>query len=134
MTTQGKLDLKGLEEYLEAIVRAGRDIDEAAASAVLAAAEVLQDGMQARVPVRTGNLRAHIRIKGPVREGNETSCEVGVIHDKAFTDDDTARYGNAVEYGTAHTPAQPYIRPALAEDRSKARRAMRGALIEAGLI
>jgi HK97 gp10 family phage protein len=134
MTTQAKLSTKGFEEYLEAIVRAGRDIDAIAADAVLAAAEVLEAGMRARVKVLTGNLRDHIQTKGPIIEGNFTYVEVGVIHDKAFTDADTARYGNALEYGKAHTPAQPYIRPAIAEDSGKARRAMREVLEEAAVL
>ncbi|NMC84292.1 MAG: hypothetical protein GYA58_03300 [Anaerolineaceae bacterium] len=137
MTTHGKLTLNGLEEYLEEIAQAGRDVDEAAARALLAGAEVLEEGMEKRVPVDIGNLRNHIKIKGPEQEGNFIFIEVGVIHDKAFTDAETARYGNVIEYGSASKKgkdAQPYIRPTLAEDKGKARQAMKESLEQDGIL
>lgn len=69
MATSAKLTLKGLEEYLEKIAAAGKDVDEAVAKAVLAGAEVLQEGMQMRAPERTGNLKNNIRIYGPEQDG-----------------------------------------------------------------
>ncbi|GAP11746.1 phage protein, HK97 gp10 family [Bellilinea caldifistulae] len=134
MATKATLTLKGLDEYLEKIAAAGKDVDEAAARAVLAGAEVLQEGMRNRVPVRTGNLRENIRIFGPEWDGNFVFCEVGLIHRRGWTDADTARYGNAQEYGTSSMAAQPYIRPTIAEDGKKARDAMKESLEESGVL
>jgi HK97 gp10 family phage protein len=134
MTTHASLTLKGLEEYLEKVVQAGNDIEEAALRAVLAGAEVIQDGMQNRAPVKTGNLRDHIKIWGPNLDGYEIWAHVGVIHDARFTDDETARYANAQEYGTSSMPAHPYIRPAIDQDSRKARQAMRESLERDGML
>ncbi len=134
MATSAKLTLKGLEEYLEKIAAAGKDVDEAAAKAVLAGAEVLQEGMQMRAPERTGNLRANIRIYGPEQDGNFIFCEIGLIHKRGWTDADTARYGNAQEYGTSSMPAHPFIRPTIQEDRKKAQNAMKESLEESGIL
>lgn len=51
-------------------------------------------------------------------------ADVGVIHKLQFTDEKTAIYANVQEYGSATTPAHPYIRPALDEDKRAARKAM----------
>jgi HK97 gp10 family phage protein len=134
MATSAKLTLKGLEEYLEKIAAAGKDVDEAAARAVLAGAEVFQEGMQRRAPERTGNLKNNIRIYGPEQDGNFVFCEVGLIHRRGWTDADTARYGNAQEYGTSSMPAHPFIRPTLLEDRKKAQDAMKESLEESGIL
>ena len=128
------ISTKGFDEYLERIVAAGRDVDEAAARAVLAGAEVAQEGIQTPAPVLTGNLSDHIKIFGPVQDGNYVSCSVGVIHDLRFTDPETARYANAQEYGTSSMPAHPYIRPTMDEDKAKLRAAIKQSLIEDGTL
>ncbi len=148
MTTQIKFSMRGFEEYLERIAQAGKDVDAAADRALLAAAEILQKGMKSRVPVDTGNLRDHIKIKGPEQDGNYHSVEVGVIHNRQYTDADTARYGNVQEYGrvvdnataidtefgSVRKSAHPYIRPTLKGDASKALKAMRESLKEEKII
>jgi hypothetical protein len=118
MTTTGTFDLNGLDKYLKAIEDAGKDIDEAAATALMVGAKVLQDEMIDLVPKGdTLNLMEHIQIKGPIQEGNLTYVEVGVIHDIAFTDARTAQYGNAQEYGWVSGgkfhPGKSYIRAAI---------------------
>lgn len=132
MASQFSLDLKGLHEYMEHLAQAGEDVDAAAARAVLTGAELAQDGMVRRVPVDKGNLRDHIQIKGPDQDGNYISVEVGLIHDRNYTDAETARYGNAQEYGTSSMAAQPYIRPTMQGDRRKIRQAMIDSLKQDG--
>lgn len=134
MTTRIKLETKGFEEYLERIAQAGQDVDVAAAQALQAGAEILMDGMKRRVPKDTYNLDQHIRIKGPEQDGNYHSVEVGVIHDIAYTDADTARYGNVMEHGSSSTAAQPYVRPTLDTDMGRARKAMRAIFEKFGLV
>jgi HK97 gp10 family phage protein len=128
MTTQGVFSLRGMEEYLENLASAGENVDDAAKRAVMAGTEVAQTGMKRRAAYLTGNLQEHIQIKGPEQDGNFISAEVGLIHEKAYTDAETARYGNANEYGTSSMPAHPFIRPTLKTDASKIRRAERESL------
>ena len=142
MTTQGWIDLKGLNEYLEAIAKAGLDVDAAAQRALKKGSEVLQEGMLGLVPVgnaakgdkHPGNLMRHIQIKGPLQDGNFSYAEVGVIQDLAFTDPDTAIYGNVQEYGNARNAAQPYIRPAIEQKKRAVIEAMKASLQGEGVI
>jgi HK97 gp10 family phage protein len=105
---------------LETLGKMGGDIDAAAAGALRAGAEVLLGGMYERVPVDKGNLRDHLRVAQPARDGNTHSVMVGVIG----ADAETARYAHAQEYGTSSMPAQPYVRPAVDTLKGKARQAM----------
>ncbi len=130
MTTRGKLSTKGFDEYLERIVEAGRNVDQAAARALAAGAEVALAGMQRRVPKDTRNLEANLAATEPKQDGNYTFVEVGVIG----ADAETARYGNAQEYGTSSMPAQPYIRPTFDEDKARIRAAMRKSLEQDGTL
>lgn len=129
-----KLSTKGFEEYLENIVQAGKDVDESAKRALLIGAEIIQEEMIELVPVETGNLRDHIKIKGPEQDGNYISVEIGIIHDIRYTDKRTAIYGTVQEYGSATNPAQPYIRPGITRARRKAMKAMKDSLIEDGAL
>jgi HK97 gp10 family phage protein len=142
MTTNGRFNLTGLNEYLEAIAQAGLDIDAAAQRALMKGAEVLQEGMLGLVPVGSaargdphpGNLMRHIQIKGPLQDGNFSYAEVGVIHDLAFTDADTAAYGNVLEYGSTRQAAQPYIRPAIQGKKAAVLAAMKESLKREGML
>ena len=132
MATRVKLSTKGFDEYLEAIARAGRDIDAAADEALGAngGGGVILDGMQRRVPKDTGNLESHLNIDGPHRDGNFHFVLVGLNG----ADADTSRYGTAQEYGWANHPGQPYIRPTLDEDKNKAAKAIKAILQKWGLV
>lgn len=131
MTTRVKLETKGFEEYLERIVQAGQDVDAAAARALQSGGAVLLSGMQRRAPKDTHNLERKLRVDGPHQDGNFHYIEVGLPRN---TDADTARYGNAQEYGTSSMGAQSYIRPTLDSDMAKARREMRKVFEEWGIL
>jgi HK97 gp10 family phage protein len=126
MASRVRVSTKGLAESLEALAQLGKNIDAIAPAALLAGGQVLKEGMQRRVPKDTHNLEDHIVIDGPHQDGNFHYLEVGVIH----ADAETARYGNAQEYGTSSMPAQPYIRPTVDADKGKASRAMKAVLVE----
>jgi len=134
MSVRSNFSLTGMSEWLEKIGQTGKNVDESAAKAVMAGAEVAKAGMIGRAPELTGKLKAHIKIKGPTQEGNEVSVLVGVIHDRAYTDDETARYGMAQEFGTSSMPAHPYIRPTLKADNRKIRAAERNSLKEDAIL
>ena len=134
MTTRGTINLKGLEEYLENIAQAGENVDEAAARAVDAGAEVVLESMHRLVPKDTGNLDEHLMKTDPQQDGNFIFSEVGMPKGKANLDADTARYGNVQEYGSARTHAQPYIRPSFDKTKSAVRKAERESLKGDGVI
>lgn len=128
MATRVKISTRGFEELLERIAEIGQDVDASAQRALAAGAEVARAGMVRRVPKDTHNLERHIKTTEVTQDGNYHYVEIGVIG----ADADTARYGNAQEYGTSSMAAQPYIRPTMAEDTGKIRRAMRESLEQDG--
>lgn len=111
---------KGLEEWLELLARAGKNVDAIAGKALLSGGELLLDGMRRRVPVDTHNLQNHLNLQGPSQDGNFIFVEIGLMG----ADKDTARYGNVQEFGSSSMAAQPYVRPTLDEDMKKARQKM----------
>lgn len=139
MTTQARFTLNGLEDYLNALSKMELDFDQAVAEAVQAGADEVKIEMQALAPVYfgpdrpdviPGNLANHIKIKGPSAEGAFIFVEVGVIHDKNFTDAATRRYGNVMEYGSSSVQARPFIRPGIERARKKWREAIKAKLKE----
>jgi HK97 gp10 family phage protein len=129
--TKSRLDLKGFDEYLAKVARAGVDIDPVCDEALSAGGAILLDGMKRRVPKDTHNLENHLTCTDPVQDGTVHYVEVGISQD---ADANTARYGNVQEFGSAHTPAQPYVRPTFDQDLGKARAAMRKVFEEKKLI
>lgn len=124
MATRAKLTTTGLEETLEALAQAGKDVEQAAEAMLMAGGQVFKDGMQKRVRKDTHNLEQHIDIEGPKKDGNYHFVLVGVIKPDARL----ARYANVNEYGSANMPAQSFVRSTVKLDRAKARRAMLEAL------
>lgn len=108
--TTATLSTKGIAKFLDVVADIEGKIPEAVDAALLAGAEVVQKQMQALAPVDTGNLRDHIRIKGPTHDGSYISIEVGVLQDIDYTDAATARYGKVMEYGSSSVKPRSYIR------------------------
>lgn len=133
MTTQGSFTLDGLFDYLEQLAQAGEDVDGVVAEVITEGGVELQEEMRSLVPIDTGNLHDHIQMDGPERDGDYTFVDVGVIHDASKTDAETARYGNVIEYGSATTAAQPYIRPALKRKKGVLKQTMQKVLTRFGL-
>jgi HK97 gp10 family phage protein len=130
MATTGRMDLRGLGNYLEELARAGQDVDEAADRALEVGATPIVQEMRALVPKDTRNLEFHIKFDGPYREGNYHFVDIGVITD----DKETAIYGNVQEYGSSSVQAQPYIRPSFQGKKGAAMRAMKASLQSEGLL
>ena len=138
MTVKASFSTKGFEAYLEDIQRAGKDIDAAATRALQAGAEIVQNEMRALVPVDTGNLLEHIKIRGPFTEGNRNFVEIGVIHQVDYTDAETAKYGNAQEYGWLsggkYHHGKSYIRAGWDQAKRNAMKAIRESLKAEGMV
>ncbi len=115
---------KGIAESLEVLAELGKNLDQAVVEALEAGGDTLLQGMDRRVPRKTGNLAEHLKRTPAEQDGNYTFIDVGIIHDIAYTDTETARYGTAQEYGTSSMAAQPFIRPTLDEDKGAARMAI----------
>lgn len=130
MTTRVKVSTKGFDEYLENLANAGKDVDLSIAKALIAGADVAEEGMVKRVPKDTHNLEDHIKRTDVQVSGNFSFLEVGVLD----ADAETARYANAQEYGTSSMAAQPYIRPTIKEDARKINKAIKESLIKDGTI
>jgi HK97 gp10 family phage protein len=124
----------GMEAYFDLLQKAGKDIDLISRSALKEAGEILQADMISRVPVDTGNLRDHIKIYTPSAEGYFNYVAVGIIRDLGYTDKETAIQANAVEFGSVHTAARPFIRPAVRAKKAAIMKLIRDRLKSAGLI
>jgi len=132
MTTRAKLELKGLDEYLEALQRSGVDIDAAAQRALEKGGVILEAEMEHLVPKDEGNLEENVEIDGPHQDGNFSFVEVGVVN----ADAETATYGNVQEYGSPskNIRAQPYIRPSIDTKAAAVKRAIRESLKAEGFV
>ena len=131
MPVRGVFQLNGLDDYLEKIAQAGEDVDKAAENAVAAGGDVVLDIMLENVPRLTGELASKLERTEPKRDGNYIFVEVGV---SINAEDEVARYGNVQEFGSATTPAHPYIRPAFDQGKSAARKAERESLKKDGVL
>ncbi len=127
MPVRYKMDLKGLEGYLEDLAKAGADIDAAADRALIAGAEAVLAPMRVNVPVgkapedpHPGWLKSLLNWFNLTRDGNRHTIEVGIPSDAPA---EVHRYGNANEYGTVKMPAQSFIRKSWDESKAKIRKA-----------
>lgn len=132
MPLKSSFTLKGFDEYLENIAKAGANIDEAASKAVDAGAEVFHAGMLKRAPELTGHLKKQIAKIGPDRDGNYIFVKIGVFDVKR--NKAGSSYLFYQEMGSAHNAPHPYIRPAFDEDAAKARAAELKSLKESGAL
>ena len=119
---------KGLYTWMEDLAKAGADVDAVADEMLIAGGQVILDGMKRRVPKRTHNLERHLTISEAKHEGNRHWVTIGL----EGADADTARYGNAQEFGTTSMAAQPYLRPAFDEGAKNAYAEMKRIAIERG--
>ena len=138
MPVRYKMSLSGLEEWMEALAKAGADVDAAADRALIAGAKAVLAPMREYVPVGTapkdphpGWLKSMLAWFNLKREGNVHSIEVGVRDDAPA---EVARYGNVQEYGSVHMPAQSYIRAAWDAHKAKIRKAQIESLKGEGLL
>jgi hypothetical protein len=122
------ISLEGFEEYLEELVKAGKEIDLVAEEGLEKGADVFVGGMQRRAPHE--RIRVAIRKSAMGRDGNKRYIYVGVLRG---TEAEAARIANVWEFGGPGKKtgrlhrvitARPFIRPSLRQDAGKARKAM----------
>lgn len=107
MTGSGiRMDSRAFERDVKRLQRGMRGPVVAQAAGV--GAERVRDDAKRLVPVLTGRLRDSIVVEETSRGATKSVQEVGP----------TEPYGGAIELGTAHTAAQPYLRPAVDMNRT----------------
>lgn len=123
----------GLRDLGERMKGLSEDMNNRIARAATAAgAVVIRDAAKQKAPVRTGNLRKNIIVKRlPKGESPLTSEHIVTVRQGKLTKKQRdaglvdAFYGRFVEYGTAKSPAQPFLRPAYDQNKEKATQAIK---------
>lgn len=101
MSVTVTIDASEVNAMLSRLSDAGRG--RALGSALLAGALLVEGDAKRRAPVDTGTLRNSIRAE----QQSDTEATVGT----------PVEYAPFVEYGTSRQAAQPYLRPALEQNR-----------------
>ena len=133
---------KGIEDLIERLATIGKDVDAAAAKALIAGGDEILTGMLNNVPVgdpaqdpHPGQLRRILVRTEPQMDGNYTFVEVGMPRRAPA---DVARYGNAQEYGYRRGgkqyPPQSYIRKGFDERKAAFRKALKDSLVKDGML
>lgn len=81
--------------------RIAAEMEGRVTGALRAGAELVEAEAKSRVPVDSGDLRDRIHIE---QDGDDVLVVAG---------DKQVFYGHLVEFGTSHTPARPFLIPAL---------------------
>ena len=100
-------------------------------NALRAAALVVMNDAKRRAPAITGNLRRAIHVGGfgDGLESPTTGSNIGRAPGRhAVSVGTNVVYARAIEYGRAAGPAQPYLRPALDENKAEMEREFADAL------
>lgn len=126
--------IEGLSELAKKLQAMGVDMTNVTSrKATGVAAGIVEKAAQQRVPVKTGLLRSQIITKripaGQAKSLGATSIHVVTVRQgtkkrKGKQDRGSAPHAHLVEHGTAHSAAQPFLRPALDESVGAAATAM----------
>lgn len=121
MARRGSVTLEGGEELIKRLGKlpeavAGKAMDDA----LMAGAEIVRADASRRAPRRTGKLAESIVAELQEGKSGRKSAVIGP-NEEAF-------YGSFVELGRSNQAAQPYLRPALDENKNAVQRAIADAL------
>ena len=125
-----RFEFSGLDGMMAALEREAERVQRNGPAAVKAGAEALKAAMQQTVPVRTGGLRDHIKVRSPQYNSVDGHyCEI--VPDG--TDPHGERYatiGFVQEYGRSDMPAHPWMRPATESAGPAVNEAMRAEIFK----
>jgi len=118
MANSMKLDLKGFDNLLERIKKAGGDINAAAEQALIESAKPFNEDLKAGIEKHrlTGVTEKSMKPLEVKWEGNIATLNVGFDMKKGGL---PALF---IEYGTPTQKADPFIRPAITKNTPKARK------------
>ena len=123
MATRGSFTVKGLDDYLEQLVNAGKDVDQVVTDvlteAALMAEAVLEENLKRVSETWTGGTAETIATSSVQSDGNYHFIELSV--GGANTSGAGAR---AMEYGNTRQAAKPFLRPAFTKLRHSKLKAM----------
>jgi hypothetical protein len=127
------ISMPNLDKYLEQIQAAGNNIDDACKDAINAALPIVEKSMKAGAERhrKTGDVVNAIEVTPAKQEGNYFYGSVGINlekHPEAFE-------GVYQEYGDGHSPCfpDPFVRPAVDDNRKEILRIERAALKKKGV-
>ena len=135
-TSRTKIKVEGMEELQKNVDRLKKSVFDCLSEAALDGAEIIKNASVAKAPVREGLLRQGIKAEVTWDRSGAPVAWAGAGFDKAMNDvfvkytkaGTRYYYPTAVEYGHVGphpAPANPFMRPALDENRAKARTAIR---------
>lgn len=137
MVVKSKLRVKafGVEELQRAMDRFGGEVTQAVDKAIKETAVSTCNTAKSLAPEDTRALRSGIIVRRfATRKDTLKVWDVGMdpkmnaVFRKPIKNPKGKRkdayYPTVIEYGTAHTPAQPFLRPAMKKHRSQAKKAM----------
>lgn len=128
------ISISGLDEMLAKVESAGNDVDEACKNAVNAALPIVEKSMKegAGRHKKTGAVYDAIEAVPAKQSGNYIYGEVGIDKQKH----PEAEHAVFQEYGDGHSREfpDPFIRPALDNNRTEIRKVMRAELKKAGVL
>ena len=125
MTQQQTATIDGIKEARKAFKELSDKMQRGVLrSALRASARPVVKDAKARVPVRTGALKKAIGVAVTVKT-TEATASVGIRRGKRGG---PATYAHLPELGTKHSPAKPFLRPALDSKKNAVVNTLAGAL------
>jgi len=126
------IELKGTRELLNSINKLPFQLQKSAEVAVLrAGAKPINKAAKGKVPSDSGLLKKSLginvaKVKGitSARVGARKGWRSEVVRNGKKVIADPSKYSHLVEYGTSHSSAKPFIRPAVESSQSQVLAAM----------
>lgn len=126
-----RFEVKGIEEYLDKIKKAGRSVDETVKQAIQESAKPIYEDIKAWAEKhrRSGDVSEGINVSEVQQEGFNFFVEVGVDTNKS----PNSWHAVFTEYGTPTQDADPGIRPAFSSNKSKVKAIQKKILAQGGV-
>lgn len=131
-STRTRVSVSGIEQLHKKAKQINQDVKDVLVDAVLAGADIVRDDARSRARRKSGALASGI-ISQITWDRNAPVAFAGAGMDKRMNDV-FVKYGangkryyypSSIEYGHARAPAYPFMRPALAANKAKVRKAVR---------
>lgn len=124
-------EVTGIEEYMAQVQKLGRNVDRVVAEAIHESAKTVRDDIEAwaQKHKQTGTMLEGVDLSEPQQDGNHIFVDVGINDDKS----PGAWHAVFVEYGSPTQPADPGIRTAFEQNKSKVKNIQRDVLKRAGM-